>query len=59
MGGNEDGIYKHSAGENWANDISKLRTWDQKGPHRACTYSTTYPMSQVGHVTMLAMFKKE
>jgi hypothetical protein len=28
MGGKSEGIYKHSAGEGQASDISRLRTWD-------------------------------
>jgi hypothetical protein len=28
VGGSSEGVYKHLAGEGWASDISRPRTWD-------------------------------
>jgi hypothetical protein len=38
MLGYGEGVNKHSAGENWASDISRLGAWDWNGPHCVCTY---------------------
>jgi hypothetical protein len=45
IGWSDEGVYKHSTGEDWASNISRLRTWDWDGPHCVCTSHT--PMIQV------------
>jgi hypothetical protein len=49
MGGNGEGVYKHSAG-----DISRLAAWDHIVPA-----ATTYPMTKVSYNTLFAMYKKD
>jgi hypothetical protein len=41
MGGSSEGVYKHSAGESCASNISRLRTWDWHGPLWATTSHTS------------------
>jgi hypothetical protein len=40
MGGNNDGSYEHSAGENRASEVRRLGAQDWNGPHYTCTYHT-------------------
>jgi hypothetical protein len=40
VGGSSEDVYKHSAGEHWASDISRRRTWDWDGAHCVCTSQT-------------------
>jgi hypothetical protein len=47
MGGNNDGVYKHSAGENWASEVSRLEAWDQNGPHCPCKYHIPCDLSRL------------
>jgi hypothetical protein len=54
MGESGEGIYKHSAGENWASDIGRLRAWDWNG--NIVVAPTTYPVTPVGHITVLGMY---
>jgi hypothetical protein len=55
MGGNSDRIYKHSANENWASEVSRLGAWDQNRPHRACTYHIPRNSSRLG---LFAVYKE-
>ncbi len=45
MVGSNEVVNRHWAGEGWASEIRRLRTWDWDGPHRICTSQT--PMTQV------------
>jgi hypothetical protein len=59
MGGNLEGVYKHSAGENWAGDTSKSRAWDRIEPH--CTLHllpSTYPLTQEAMMRCLPCIKR-
>jgi hypothetical protein len=47
MRGSSEGIYKHSVGENWASDISRLVTWDH-----IMSAPTTLSVIQVGHTAI-------
>jgi hypothetical protein len=56
LGGHGEDLYKHSAGENCASDISRLGA--MVGMNPITPAAATYPVTSVGQTTMLAMYKK-
>jgi hypothetical protein len=45
VGESSEGFYIHLAGEDWASEISRPRTWDRDGPHRVCANNTPHDSS--------------
>ncbi len=57
MGGSSKGVYKHLAGEDWASDISRLRTWDWDEPLTSAP--ATHPMTQEGYTAVILLVNKK
>jgi hypothetical protein len=45
--GLQEAVYKVSATEGWASDMSRLRIRDKEGPHRVCTIHS--PVTKVSY----------
>ncbi len=53
MRGNDNGVYKHSAGENCASGVSRVGAWDRMDYIPLAP--TTYPVTKVGYDTVLGI----